>query len=144
MVGRNVNGRPNIGSANRSNTGASLRLLCDLTPEGREIIGDFLRVSTRDRSNWNVQDGQTASVMLPYGILNELAAWCLLHEGCEVAVVVFSGEYHIPGVLGMSHEDWDGHRNLLERTQARYSVYRRVGTDRRMIDNYYAFTGRVQ
>lgn len=128
----------------REACGLSMRILCDLTPKGREIIHDFFRVDTRDRSNWNTQEGQTASVMLPHSVFHELAAFCLLHADCEVAVIVFDDVFRGPGVLGIDRTAWDEYQAVLNRMQAKYRAFFREGTASSGLDNRHVFTERVQ
>ena len=66
----------------------SMRGLCDVSESGKDYIESFFggNVQIREGSNWNsgFNDGNgnhldsIGSVMLPYGILQELAAFCLL------------------------------------------------------------------
>ena len=69
--------------------GLSLRLLCDLTPRGRAYLEEFFggHIEIQIGSNWNASEGQDASILLPYGMLKELAAFLLIKAGHEVAVV---------------------------------------------------------
>jgi hypothetical protein len=65
--------------------GYSLRLLCDLTASGCELMRSFLggHVGIAHGSNWNSgskTDPHIASVLLPRGILDELAAFVLLER----------------------------------------------------------------
>ena len=51
-----------------------MRLLCDLTPEGVEVIERFFggTIKCVEGSNWNSSQGQVASIMLPYSCLDDL------------------------------------------------------------------------
>lgn len=51
-----------------------MRLLCDLTPQGCEIMNKFLggNVEFVKGSNWNSSQGQVASIMIPYSCLEDL------------------------------------------------------------------------
>lgn len=133
-----------ISQLTREACGLSMRIPCDLTPKRREIIHDFFRVDTRDRSNWNTQEGQTANVILPHSVFLELAAFCLLHADCEVAVIVFGDVCRCPGVLGMDRTAWDEYHAVLNRKQAKYRAFFRKGTASRGLDNRHVFTERVQ
>ena len=58
--------------------GLSMRILCDINKRGINTINDFFggNMSFTAGSNWN-RDG-VASILLPYSILPDLAAYCLL------------------------------------------------------------------
>lgn len=51
-----------------------MRVLCDLTPEGVDIMNKFLggNVTFVQGSNWNSSQGQVASIMIPYSCLEDL------------------------------------------------------------------------
>jgi hypothetical protein len=69
----------------------SMRLLCDLTPQGAEVISDYLggNVKFTEGSNWN--HGATCSVLIPRNSFADLAAFCLIRRGDEYAVVFKNG-----------------------------------------------------
>lgn len=83
---------------------ASMRILCDLTPQGITLLTDFLggTVEVKPGSNWNSADGQTGSIMLAYELVAPLSAFVLLYRlGCEYAVVYENGHVH-----GMSEAEF--------------------------------------
>jgi hypothetical protein len=78
-----------------------LRGLCDLTQEGKEIIESFLGVNgIQYFPNWN--SGAVASVLLPYGILKDLALFiffqidkvdAVVDDGHGIFVTQYSDKY---------------------------------------------------
>ena len=78
--------------------GIGIRMLCDLTEDGKKLVESFLRVEC-NAHNWN--SGAVASVMLPYGILKELTVYCVLSL-YSYAIVV--NPYHVGGVCGTDEE----------------------------------------
>lgn len=85
-----------------------MRYLCDLTPKGKLIVEDLLGlpINTVMAQSWN-RSGAVASVMLPYDMLTDLAAWALLSHGHR-KVAVLKG-----GVVGTEDEDTDEDWNKL-------------------------------
>lgn len=80
----------------------SIRILCDLTPAGQQFIHRFfaLPYNTPMSRAWNSEG--TGSVMLPYSILPDLAAFCLLETGCEWAV---AADFDIHGIEADDDKD---------------------------------------
>jgi hypothetical protein len=75
--------------------GYAMRLLCDVTEDGRDLIQRFLggTVAIQPASNWNggsANDPHVGSILLPRSILPELAAFTLLYTTSETAIVTFS------------------------------------------------------
>lgn len=75
--------------------GYAMRLLCDVTAAGRDLIQRLLggNVEIRPGSNWNggsANDPHVGSVLLPRGILPDLAAFALLSTTYGTAVVTMS------------------------------------------------------
>ncbi len=69
-----------------------MRLLCDLSTRGADTIRAFFGLpgSARLAENWNQgpeDDRSIGSVMLPRGIFQELAAFCLLQDGALAVAV---------------------------------------------------------
>ena len=61
----------------------AMRLLCDVTADGKRIVESFLggRVEIAEGSNWNSRcssGDHVGSVLLPRSILTDLGAFCLL------------------------------------------------------------------
>lgn len=82
------------------------RVLCDLDDRGRKIVADMLGVIDRSFNKytmwhpaWNGGES-SASFMMPYGMFNDLAVWCLLDAGCNDVRIVEAGSAQ--GVI------WDG------------------------------------
>ena len=72
------------------------RVLTDLSARGACIVGDLLGIDHKQfHDNWNsrVRDQPAvASFMLPYSMIRELMAWCLIHDGCT-AIIETDDEY---------------------------------------------------
>lgn len=83
---------------------AGLRLLCDLTEDGKANAYAFLGIplDTPVAENWNI--GGAASIMMPRSVFKELAAFLLLtggtrDHGCEI-VLAFDHD-----VVGFTADD---------------------------------------
>jgi hypothetical protein len=79
----------------------SARALCDLTDDGQALVREFfgLPYSSTFQDSWNSR--ATASCFLPWSILPELSAFCLLTRGgCHNAVQI-RGD----GVYGIEEAD---------------------------------------
>lgn len=71
--------------------GLGLRLLCDVSPEGIALLEEFLSIKLTDENNsWNHQGHEGwKSILLPRGIFEDLAVFCLVkEEGFKHVVVV--------------------------------------------------------
>lgn len=73
--------------------GYAMRLLCDVTEDGKRLIQAFLggNIEIKPGSNWNggnVSDPHVGSILLPRGILMELGAFALLKTGTEIVVTM--------------------------------------------------------
>lgn len=91
----------------------SLRMLCDVNEEGKRLLETFFggNVEIKNGSNWNsAVNGKPAvgSIMLPYGIFQDLAVFCLFHIDQMYAVVLDPGWYY--GIESKTkyeeHADW--------------------------------------
>lgn len=90
----------------------SLRLLCDLNAEGRELVADYLGVSLEGFAPpWNSSvNGQpaVASVLFHRSSLDQLAEFAMFRDGA-VALVMLAGG----GVLGIYNQErldtWEAH-----------------------------------
>ena len=76
--------------------GLGMRYLCDLNARGRAILEEFFggSVNTVSGSNWNSEvngEPAEASIMLSPNILPDLAAFCMLKSGFDVAAVHVTG-----------------------------------------------------
>lgn len=72
----------------------TMRLLCDVTGSGKELLERFLggSVTIHTGSNWNSSKGAVGSVMLSYGMLTELMAFALhLREKFNLIVSTKNG-----------------------------------------------------
>lgn len=71
----------------------SLRLLCDVTEHGEELLDAFFGGVEFTSANWNHGSDtlpHTHSVMLPYSILQDLKVYILLHVEGLAHVIVFA------------------------------------------------------
>lgn len=66
-----------------------LRMLCDLTDDGRELLREFFGFrKIVPEGNWNHRHNQTGSCVIPWGLLPDLAAWIFFHvEKAEVIMI---------------------------------------------------------
>jgi hypothetical protein len=125
--------------------GYSMRLLCDLSEEGADLIRRFFGMPYNSSlcEPWNSKVDAaptTASIMLPRGIFDDLCQYILFSQDMEVAIKSPDGTWSgyadfSPAVESMvttvaSDKSWSVRRNP------------RVGTpgDR----NQHAFTGRIE
>ena len=80
-----------------------LRILCDLSTSGVNLLTQFLGANTLALSpNWNSRVGEqpaVASVMLPRETLGPLLIFALLQQGHDVVTVT--------DPTGYSQEEWD-------------------------------------
>jgi hypothetical protein len=95
-----------------------LRILCDLTDYGKDIVCELFGIQSRNarfEPNWNA--GANHCVMLPYSIFHDLAAWCLL-SGTKCSSVVLISRLNADGTLqsldevvgyerGDSQDEWE-------------------------------------
>ena len=126
--------------------GLSMRLLCDLTPEGVEAMSEFLGARIATGNNWNSSDGQIASIMMPRGIFHELAAYLLIREGYDVALSVnyrcnsFSSYF----VGGLDDAEWAEMRDRADKTwPSSYRVYYRSTAPGNGLRNQHMMSGRI-
>ena len=105
-----------------------LRLLCDVTQEGKDTLSAFFgSPELAVAAPWN--GNGIGSVMLPRSVWEDLAAFCLLRSGCEVVIVYKNGT--IRGYDGTRRKQLD-----LDETLADAS-FRSANIDRVV----YALTG---
>ncbi len=120
--------------------GLGLRQLCDLTPKGADLVSDFLggNVKFTEGSNWN-QSGAITSVMLPRGILQDLAIFCLLRKYPVAAITKFGQ------VIGMDDETLTSYKSDAAWMEANIlRVHSKAGTARAGFRNKHEMTGRVE
>lgn len=126
-----------------------MRLLCDLTAQGVELVNNFLGVDSAAYSDpWNSSvDGRPslASVFLSRAMLHDLCIFALLHvEGNDV-VLVKGGT-----VMGLkaSHEYYPRYMAIVSEPSSGYTVYRRTPSavfgDSAKASQPHAMTGRTQ
>ena len=77
--------------------GWALRLLCDVTKPGKELIERFFggNITVAEGSNWNGSsrtEPHVGSVMLPHSILPELAAFTLAFRFSRGVAITKDGE----------------------------------------------------
>ena len=71
---------PLTGEADRTGQ----RMLCDITMPGKKIVEDLLGLTAAVLNPSYNGRGAAGSMMLPYNLFNDLAAWCLLvHDKCD-------------------------------------------------------------
>ena len=84
----------------------SMRVLCDLDQRGRDFVESFFSC----KQPYEAWKGGVASVMLPHSCWNDLAAFCLLMDGCElVAQVKLPGRD--PYIVGGAAEEVNAYLN---------------------------------
>ena len=127
-----------------------LRILCDLTEEGKQAVQAFLgsHQLTGFPGNWNSREGQVASVMLPRSLMfNELGVFLMFRAGC--ALVMASGD----GLNGYSAEDLTDYKEELINDHvsrnATCRIYRKPNTRDARTDpdtgrTVHSFTGRTE
>lgn len=71
----------------------SLRVLIDLTEQGKQILEQFLGVTNIDLpKNWNHSDEQQWSFTMPHGMKKDLMLFILFHvEKCDAALKLGNG-----------------------------------------------------
>ena len=88
-----------------------MRILCDLTDYGKDIVCDLLGlpVTASFPPNWN--SGANHSVMLPYRLFTDLCVWCLLvGKRCSQVAVISPTNANgtlrsISEVIGLERKD---------------------------------------
>jgi hypothetical protein len=109
---------PLTGEADRTGQ----RMLCDLNDAGKEVLEDLLGASLKLASNYNSSYGAKHSIMLPYSLFNDLAAWCLITRvKCDEVFYIIRMKDEctlrpVGGVTGRtfaSKAEWEEHINFL-------------------------------
>lgn len=121
--------------------GLLMRVLCDVTAEGKRHVEQFFggTVAIKPDSNWNGGYGEphVGSVMLPYSILMDLGAFLLVATGTSAVASIENG-----AVCEVDPEMLPEVRAMFDERVKRY--YRRStdpGTGDR---NQHAMSGRVE
>lgn len=122
-----------------------LRLLCDLTPEGVELLESYLGggVQFRKGTNWNSSQGQVASVTLAHSEWANIAVYALAREWQYVVKIVES-EFYPPQVVGMDEEEWSERKEIYDKHAARYRIYWQTNHPQRNLRNVHHFSGRAE
>lgn len=141
--------------------GYAMRLLCDVTAEGKRLIELYLggTIVVREGTNWNggsEADPHVGSVLLPReGFVGPFGAFCLLQTRSPGSMVVslkgrhgdYPAEYTTDDIDRL-RDLWEGADQSFEELFERWSLIKIVryyarpaaeGTDR----NCHAMTGRV-
>jgi len=125
----------------------SMRLLCDLSADGEELVAGFLglRDTTSFPANWNSMVGEkdsVGSVMLTRSTLKELMYFALFNvEKCDVVIGTLDGS-----VIGLSVKDtyYQGYLDLAAASPEKYTVQRNNATASAQGGrNEHQFTGRT-
>lgn len=69
--------------------GLAMRVLCDLNEDGIKLWETFTRTKVVPESNWNSSDGDSASVMIPHGMFQDL--WIFGHVMRGTKYVILGG-----------------------------------------------------
>ena len=112
----------------------SMRLLCDVDSNGRQLLTKFLggNVTLDPGSNWNSSKGACSSIMLPHGILCELGAFALhVVDGFKVVVRLEQN-----GVLGVDVPALQKQIATWE-TPCEWQEAIKLGSGGREIERYY-------
>lgn len=122
----------------------SLRILCDLSLEGVQLMEGFMgnTVKLTEGTNWNGWVGNdlaVSSIMLPYSVFDDLRRYILFHIEHKVYVYHFkSGQ--MSGTMESVLEDID--KEDLENTYVNYGAMK-GSQDNIGGRNVHAATGRV-
>ena len=124
--------------------GFGMRLLCDVTKQGKELLERFLggTVQIKPDSNWNggsKDDPHVGSVLLPRGIFTDLAAFCLLQTGQRTVYATKDGEAR------EAYDEISPEKRQEEQEIYRVQrVYRRSSAPGTGDRNEHAMSGRVE
>jgi hypothetical protein len=115
-----------------------MRILCDLTAQGRRVIERCLGVEIRSE-NWNSgskDDPHVASVMLVAEMLQPLAVFALLESGCREVWITDRAAF------GIEPEDTEEQVDMMKRCHkpSRRFAYQGAFQDR----NQHQMSGRVR
>lgn len=125
----------------------SLRILCDLSEEGKQVITQWLGLKEDAfLENWNSYVGEkpaVASIMIPRGCFQDLYYWILVHV-CGFEVVIESQDGSVTG-MNMDHPYY---KTYMDNMETMRSVYNRVARFPRNENsvagrNVHQFTGRI-
>ena len=117
--------------------GVGMRLLCDVDHRGLRILHAFFGCKLELAPPANCSEGVMGSIMLPSGLLRELAAFCMLHEGA-LHVYVVDGSINpcmTEDEIALVDNCWSPEEIV--------RVYRRTGDARQGMSNVHQMSGRV-
>lgn len=123
-----------------------MRLLCDLTAQGVELVNQCLGIdSTAYPNNWNASvDGtpSIASVFLTRNMLQDLCVFALLHvEGNDVVLAKAGSTMG----LKKDHSYYEHYQTIVDQPGSGYTVYRRNPSHTSVAgSNTHSMTGRTQ
>jgi hypothetical protein len=113
-----------------------LRMLYDVTDQGKELLEQFFGVKNLDmQPNWNQSHGQKWSIALPHSLRKDLMLFILFHiEGCDAVIEQGNGYIGYTGekFLLIQSEDF--------RNQLRWNPNSKKGTN----FNRHQMSGRTQ
>ena len=118
----------------------SMRVLCDLTEQGRHIVLDMLGCDLGPLPrNWN--SGSDFSIMIPRCVLHEdLLVWCLLSTCCDEVMISRDG---IKGREPCdSDEEWSAYVAFVREQFADSRLVSRIGGPSRGTRMTHAMSGR--
>ncbi|MHA2312778.1 MAG: hypothetical protein ACXADF_14900 [Candidatus Thorarchaeota archaeon] len=128
--------------------GMSMRRLYDLKPQAVRILEAFLSIKVETGNNWNSSEGQVASIMMPYAMVEPLSIFCLFYvmEYDMVVVVNHRCESHTAHFIKGYHrdqwkEDLEDYRMLYARN---FRVYNRAGNADGGTRHQHYMSGRVR
>lgn len=124
----------------------SIRGLCDVNQKGKELLEKFFggTIEIRLNTNWNSKvngEESIGSIMLPYGILKELATFCLFQvDGYYCAI------YHRDdSILGAFEEDFKRYQEFMPEIAYRLNwAYKADPSISRDGRNVHQMSGRVE
>lgn len=123
--------------------GHSMRILCDLSEKGAEVMRAYygLPYDAPLAENWNSMVGEekaVASIMVSRTLIRELAVFAIFH--CTDDIAVFENPDSGIHVMGVSQKDYETYgEDVIKSMYAKFRVYRRPGSAR----NTHAFTNRT-
>ena len=72
--------------------GLSLRFLCDVNEQGKNILEKMLGCKLNLAENWNNYNGAIGSIMLSPDFLTSIGIFALLESGCEFVFLLKNGK----------------------------------------------------
>ena len=122
-----------------------LRILCDLTENGRDLVAAFMGAPEMDcfEENWNTSIAgvrAVSSVMLTRHTLADLCVFAMFFVE-KADVVLVRGD----SVMGLqcTHEYYDRYMAIVNEPNSGYTVYRKAAQAHRDGRNLHTMTGRT-